>query len=124
MITLLTKQDLLKLDDEQIHPHIALYLKDYFSHMLKQFNCENLAPYGGIMLLESAEDVVLLEKMGMRRDMLYDTAVRHVLDGKTDLFQILYKYFGKAVIIFAVPEIAEPIVEKEYNAYKEKGQCV
>lgn len=113
MITLLTKKDLSDLEDERLHPHIARYLQDYFSHMLTQFNCEDISPYGGIMYLENSDDVSLFDSMKMRSSMRFDTAVRLVLEEKTEFMQILYNYYGKAVIVFAVPEIAEPIVEKE-----------
>ena len=124
MITLLTRKDLSQLDAERLHPHIALYLKDYFSHMLTQFNCDNLAQYGGIMLLESTEDVELFNGMNMRSSMIYDSAVRHILDENTDLVQIIYNYYGKAIIIFAVPEIAEPIIENEYHLAQSKEKIV
>lgn len=124
MITLLKKQELADLNAERLHPHVAKYLKDYFSHMLTEFNCDNIAPYGGIMLLESADDVRLFDSMGIRSEMQFDIAVQMVLGGETDIMQMIYKYYNKAIVVFASPDIANPIIAKEYDLHESKEEKI
>ena len=119
MIQLLRKDDLSQIEKTGLHPLIAKPLRDYFTHILKQFSCDDLSPYGRILYMESAEKTAFIDEMKTKLPMQYDISMRLLLHGELehiDIVQGIYKLNNKALIVFGVSEIIEPMIKKEYAA--------
>ena len=111
MIQLHTIEDLTQVKDKQIHPLIKRYLADYLGHMLSEFLVTDISDYGSIFYLEEPGDV---ERLPIHiNETSYDVAVRIALHDDTDdidIVLVLYGVEGKALVLFADPQIIEPII--------------
>ena len=119
MIQLLRKTDLSQIEETDLHPLAAKHLRDYFTHMLARFDCEDLSRYGGILFMKTAEECTFIDAMKERLPLQYDISMRLVLHGETEhieIVQAVYKLNNKALIVFGMPEVMEPMIQKEYAA--------
>ncbi len=111
MIQLHTKEDITQLEEKKIHPLIKRHLADYLRHMLSEFLVSDISDYGSIFYLEDAGDV---EKLPIHtNETSYDVAIKIVLhddNDDIDIVLVLYEVEGKALVLFADPQIIEPII--------------
>ena len=111
MIKLYTLKDLTQLEEKKIHPLIKRHLTDYLRHMLSEFLVTDISYYGSIFYLEEAEDI---ERLPIHiNEASYDVAIRIALhddNDDIDIVFVLYKVDSKALVLFADPQIIEPII--------------
>ena len=111
MIQLHTMEDLTQLEGKKIHPLIKRHLADYLRHMLSEFLVSDISDYGSIFYLEEPGDV---ERLPIHiNETSYDVAVRiaiHDDNDDIDIVLVLYEVDGKALVLFADPQIIEPII--------------
>ncbi len=65
MIKIESQEDLTKLDNKNINPLIAAYIKKHFLFVCRQYKCPDLSQVGAIYLLESKEDLLLHTELGL-----------------------------------------------------------
>ena len=76
-----------------------------------RFNTDNISKYGSIVFLETAYDVKLCEKkkpeLSTRIALNDDSTVQ-------DISQAIYRQGNKTLILFAEPEVLEPVIKVQY----------
>lgn len=111
MIQLHTMEDLTQLDGKKIHPLIKRHLANYLRHMLSEFLVTDISDYGSIFYLEEVSDIESLPTH--INETSYDIAIRIALhddNDDIDIVLVLYKVDDKALVLFADPQIIEPII--------------
>lgn len=98
MITIESQDDLTKLDNKEINPLVAAYIKKYFLFLIRQYKCPNLKQVGAIYLLERKEDLQLHTKLGLSAPLeqfVFEFADLLTLQSATDSIQLWHCCFVK-----------------------------
>lgn len=96
MITIERQEDLAKLDNKEINPLIAAYIKKYFLFLIRQYKCPNLKQVGAIYLLERKEDLQLHTELGLSAPLeqsVFEFADLLTLQSATDSIQLWHCCF-------------------------------
>lgn len=108
MITIENQEDLTKLDNKNINPLIAAYIKKYFLFLIRQYQSPDLSQVGAIYLLESKKDLQLHTKLGLSAPLeqsVFEFADLLTLQSATDSIQLWHCCFVKtndnAISLFA-----------------------
>lgn len=108
MITIESQEDLTKLDNKEINPLIAAYIKKYFLFVCKQFHTKDLSQVGAIYLLESKKDLQLHMELGLSDPLeqsVFEFADLLTLQSAIDSIQLWHCCFVKtndnAISLFA-----------------------
>lgn len=98
MITIESQEDLTKLDNKEINPLIAAYIKKYFLFVCRQFHTKDLSQVGAIYLLESKKDLQLHTEFGLSAPLeqsVFEFADLLTLQSATDSIQLWHCCFVK-----------------------------
>lgn len=112
MIKLKESKDLESLDKEKINPLIKIYLSDYLTQMLKNFDTNNISEYGEIIYLENVDEI----NSYINTSPIFVTRITLFKDSITqDISQSIYKKNNKIIVLFSKPEIIESLTKMQYN---------
>ena len=115
------KSDLEKMIETDIDPLIYGHISRYLDHMLKEFNCDDIAKYGTIVYLEHFDDVEItfgLELETPFSQLNPDCVAGILIQGDNDfrsIVQAIYNVNERALVVFGAPEVIEAIVALQYK---------
>lgn len=130
MITIESQEDLTKLDNKEINPLVAAYIKKYFLFLIRQYKCPDLKQVGAIYLLESKEDLQLQTELGLSAPLeqsVFEFADLLILQSATDSVQLWHCCFVKtndnAISLFAHADLLrftnlESCLKEDYTERK------
>lgn len=98
MIKIENQEDLTKLDNKEINPLIAAYIKKYFLFVCGKFHTKDLSQVGAIYLLESKEDLQLHTELGLSAPLeqsVFEFSDLLTLQSATDSIQLWHCCFVK-----------------------------
>lgn len=98
MITIESQEDLTKLDNKEINPLVAAYIKKYFLFLIRQYQSPDLKQVGAIYLLESKADLQLHTELGLSaplKQSVFEFADLLTLHSATDSIQLWHCCFVK-----------------------------
>ena len=115
------KADLESVRDTDMDVLVFGHISRYLDHMLKEFNCDDIEKYGTIVYLDSFDDVKITFGLGLETPFSHlnpDCVAGILIQGKDDfksIVQVLYNVDEKALVVFGVPEVIEPMVALQYK---------
>ena len=121
MYKLTKKSDLEKMLETDMDPLIYGHISRYLDHMLREFNCDDIAEYGTIVYLDSFDDVKITFALELETPFSHlnpDCVAEILIQGENDfrsIVQALYNVDERALVVFGVPEVMEPIVALQYK---------
>ena len=65
MIKIESQEDLTKLNNKNINPLVAAYIKKHFLFVCRQYKCPDLSQVGATYLLESKKDLLYYAELGL-----------------------------------------------------------
>lgn len=65
MIKIESQEDLTKLDNKNVNPLVAAYIKKHFLFLIRQYKCPDLSQVGAIYFLERKEDFLHYAELGL-----------------------------------------------------------
>ena len=115
------KADLERVRDTDMDVLVFGHISRYLDHMLKEFNCDDIEKYGTIVYLDSFDDVKITFGLELETPFSHlnpDCVAGILIQGKDDfksIVQVLYNVDEKALVVFGVPEVIEPMVALQYK---------
>ena len=115
------KADLERVRDTDMDVLVFGHISRYLDHMLKEFNCDDIEKYGTIVYLDSFDDVKITFGLELETPFSHlnpDCVAGILIQGKDDfksIVQVLYNVDEKALVVFGVPEVLEPMVALQYK---------
>lgn len=115
------RSDLEKMLETDMDPLIYGHISRYLDHMLKEFNCDDISEYGTIVYLDSFDDAKITFALELETPFSHlspDCVGGILIQGETDfrsIVQAIYNVDEKALVVFGVPEVMEPIVALQYK---------
>ena len=115
------KADLDKVLETDMDVLIFGHISRYLDHMLKEFNCDDIEKYGTIVYLDSFDDVNITFELELETPFSHlnpDCVAGILIQGEKDfrsIVQALYNVDEKALVVFGVPEVMEPMVALQYK---------
>ena len=111
MITIENQEDLTKLDNKNINPLVAAYIKKHFLFVCRQYKCPDLSQVGAIYFLECKEDLQLHTELGLSSPLeksVFEFADLLTLQSLNDSIQLWHCCFiltnDNAISLFAQAE--------------------
>ena len=121
MYKLTKKSDLEKMLESDVDPLIYGHISRYLDHMLREFNCDDIAEYGTIVYLDSFDNVKITFELELETPFSHlnpDCVAGILIQGENDfrsIVQALYNVDEKALVVFGVTEVIEPMVALQYK---------